>query len=216
MAQMTIYKKESTKNPCFFRDNILIGTAKYTSGFSMDEIMIYQNDQPKYRFKETSYVIWFFKQCLPAIILILTFLLNWSPVFFFVSLALMLLSNRRYTIFEDNIKIVYTKDKWVSAIRNFMIHDDLYYMSTHKNEKFSLLKNGKQIASYSKEPVKIQKAQQNTYHISYTVTEPVEIIELFCLIIDLFHFTDYDGTTTLKILVFRDPHPEYTQWKPEE
>lgn len=53
MAQMTIYKKESTKNPCFFRDNILIGTAKYTSGFSMDEIMIYQNDQPKYRFKET-------------------------------------------------------------------------------------------------------------------------------------------------------------------
>ena len=47
MAQMTIYKKESTKNPCFFRDNILIGTAKYTSGFSMDEIMIYQNDQPK-------------------------------------------------------------------------------------------------------------------------------------------------------------------------
>ena len=105
----------------------------------------------------------------------------------------MLLSNRRYTIFEDNIKIGYTKDKWVSAIRNFMIHDDLYYMSTHKNEKFSLLKNGKQIASYSKEPVKIQKAQQNTYHISYTVTEPVEIIELFCLIIDLFHFTDYDG-----------------------
>ncbi len=73
--------------------------------------------------------------------------------FFFVSLALMLLSNRRYTIFEDNIKIGYAKDKWVSAIRNFMIHDDLYYMSTHKNEKFSLLKNGKQIASYSKEPV---------------------------------------------------------------
>lgn len=216
MAQITIYKEESTKIQRFFCDNILIGTAEYTYGFSMNEIMIYQNEQPKYRFKETNHAIWFLEKCLPGIFLIFIFLLNWSPIFFFISLALMLLSNRRYTIFEDNMKVGCTQDKWVSAIRHFIIHDNLYYLSIHKNEQFSLQKNGKQIALYSKEPIKILKSRPNTYHISYADTEPIEIIELFCLIIDLFLFTTYDGTTILKVLVPHDPHPEYAQWKPEE
>ena len=216
MAQTTIYKEESTKNQRFFCDNILIGTAKYTSGFARNEIVIYQHDKPILRFTETNRMIWFIKKCLPCIIYVLTFLLNWTPFFFFISLALILLLKRQYTVFEDNKKVGYTKNKWVKAMRDFILYDDHYCVSIHKNEQFSLLKNGKQIALYSKEPVKILNSRSSTYHVSYAGSERIEIIELFCLIIDLFLFTDYDGTTTLKIIVPRDPHPEYTQWKPEE
>lgn len=199
MPSTVILKNKSTKVNQFFRDGTLIGTTRYTYGFLMDEIKIYENSNPKYRFSETNHTIWFLRKCIPIISLIL------STVF-----------NGRYSFFENDKKIGYTKEKWLKPIENFVIQDDYYHLSVHKNEIFSLEKNGKQLALYRRSPIEMLKVQQNTYYVEYSKEIEIKIVELFCLLIDLLFFTHYNGKTVLKVVVPYDPHPEYTLWHPDD
>lgn len=199
MPSTVIWKSSSTKGNQFFCNGMLIGTTRYTYGFLMDEIKIYMNSILKYRFSETNHAIWFLRKCIPII-----------------SLFLSTLFNGRYSFFEDNEKIGYAKEKWLKPIETFIIRDDFYHLSAHKNEIFSLEKNGKQIALYRKPPIEMLKVQPNTYCIEYSAEIEIEIVELFCLLVDLLFFTHYNGKTVLKVIVPYDPHPEYALWHPDE
>ncbi len=177
----------------------MIGTSRYTYSFFMDEIVVYQDNIPKYRFKETNRFVWFLRNCL-----------------LFISFIIALFINGRYTIYEAGTEIGYTMEKWVRPIENFMIHDNCYRLFVHKNNHFSLTKNGEQIALYAKRPEKMLEARPDTYDIDYDINEPIEIIELFCLFIDVFFFTHYDGTSHIKVIVPHNRYLEHTLWRPKE
>ena len=178
MAKAVIYKKQLKKEFQFFRDGIMIGTSRYTYSFLMDEIIVYQGSIPKYKFKETNHFIWFLRNCLLLVSFIIT-----------------LFVNGRYTIYEDEKEIGYTLEKWIKPIEHFMLHGDCYRLLPHKGNCFSLTKNGEQIALYTKQPEKMLEIRPDTYDIDYDINEPIEIIELFCLFIDVFFFTPYNGTS---------------------
>lgn len=199
MPSTVIRKKESTKINQFFRDGILIGTTRYTYGFLIDKVIIYKDSNEKYCFSETNHTIWFLRKCIPVISLILSSVLN-----------------GRYAFFENSKKIGYAKEKWIKPVENFIIQDDHYHLLAHKGEKFSLMKNGQQIALYRKAPIEMLKAQPNTYYAEYSNDTEIEIVELFCLLVDLFFFTHYNGKTTLKVIVPYDPHPERALWHPDD
>lgn len=202
MAKAVIYKKQLKKEFQFFRDGIMIGTSRYTYGFLMDEIIIYQDNVPKYKFKETDRVVWFLRNCL-----------------FLISFIIALFINGRYTIYKGEAEIGYTLEKWAKPIENFVIHDDRYRLFVHKGNRFSLTKNGRQVALYKKRPEKVLETSldtRDTYDIDYDINEPSEIIELFCLFIDVFFFTPYDGTSHIKVIIPHDRYPEQTLWQPKE
>lgn len=182
----------------------MIGTSRYTSGFLMDEIVIYQNGAPKYRLKESSRLVWFLRNGLPLIS-------------FLISLFL----NGRYAVFEDDAEIGCAREKWIKPISSFVIRDDLYRMFAHKGNCFSLTKNSIQIALYTKRPEgsvfhAAPPWPAHTYDVDYEEAEQIEIIELFCLFIDVFFFTLYDGTSNIKVIVPNDPYSHHTLWQPNE
>ena len=199
MAKAVIYKKQLKKEFQFFRDEIMIGTSRYTYGFSMDEIVVYQNSVPKYQFKENDRFIWFLRNCLPLLSLIIAALLN-----------------GRYAIFEDDIEIGYAREKWIKPISSFVIRNDVYQLFVHEGNRFSLMKNGIQVALYTKRCEEWLKSQPLTYDIDYDKSEEIEIIELFCLFIDVFFFTPYNGSSHIKVIVPHDRYPEHTLWQPKE
>ena len=129
MPQIIIQKKRCSKHSEFYRDGVLIGTSRYTYGFLMDEIVIYKDNSLKYRFSETNRIVWFLRNCIPLISLVISFFLN-----------------GRYIIFDKNIKIGHSEERWLKPVESFIIQDDHYHLFTHKNEQFSLTKNGEQIA----------------------------------------------------------------------
>lgn len=199
MAKAVIYKKQLKKEFQFFRDEIMIGTSRYTYGFLVDEIVVYQNSVPKYQFKENDRFIWFLRNCLPLLSLIIAALLN-----------------GRYAIFEDDIEIGYAREKWIKPISSFVIRDDIYQLFVHQGNRFSLMKNGIQVALYTKRCEEWLKSQPLTYDIDYDKNEEIEIIELFCLFIDVFFFTPYNGSSHIKVIVPHDRYSEHTLWQPKE
>ncbi len=199
MARTTIYRKREKKFYQFFRDGDRIGTSRYTGGFLMDEILVYQNDMPKYALKEINRFVWFLRNGLLLISL-------------FISLFL----NGRYAVFEDGAEIGYARETWIRPISSFMIRNNLYQVFVHKGNCFSLTKNGTQIALYTKRPEETLKCQPNAYDIDYEKNVQIEIIELFCLFIDTFFFTPYNGTSKVKVVVPHDPYPNHTLWRPKE
>lgn len=199
MAKAVIYKKQLKKEFQFFRDEIMIGTSRYTYGFLMDEIVVYQNSVPKYQFKENDRFIWFLRNCLPLLSLVIAALLN-----------------GRYAIFEDDIEIGYAREKWVKPISSFVIRNDVYQLFIHKGNRFSLMKNGMQIALYTKRCEEWLKSQPLTYDIDYDNSEEIEMIDLFCLFIDVFFFTPYNGSSHIKVIVPHDRYSEHTLWQPKE
>lgn len=198
MPSTIIRKNNSKKVNQFFRDGSLIGTTRYTYGFWMDEIIIYDDNTPVYRFLETNHFIWFLRKCIPI-----------------VSLAVSTILNGRYSIFESEKKIGYTKEMWFKPIENFIINNDHYHLSAHKDEIISLEKNGEQVALYRRTPIEALRVHPNTYYVEYSTEIETKLVELFCLLVDLLFFTHYNGKTVLKVIVPYDPHPEYTLWHPD-
>lgn len=165
----------------------------------MERIVVYEEGAPKYRLVERSKLLWFLTRYLSVI-----------------SLLISVIVNSIYDIYEGDNHIGASQEKWFKGIRSFKINGDLYQINTHKNEKFSLHKNGKQVALYVKTPEKFFTTtyKPRSYSVSYDAMVPLWIIYLFAAWVDLI-FTRADGGDTKKVIVFRDPHPEYTLWQPE-
>lgn len=133
-----------------------------------------------------------------------------------LSLVIALFINGRYTIYEGEAEVGRALEKWVKPIETFLLHGDRYRLSVHRGNRFSLTKNGGQIALYQKRPEKTLEASPGAYDIDYDVNEPLELIELFCLLIDVFFFTPYTGASHINVLVPHDPCPERAHWRPKE
>lgn len=200
MAKAVIEKVSFPKKARFFFNDSFLGTSEYQHGFFMKEILIYQHDTLLYRFKETDRVIWVLRNCL-----------------YLISFVLQIFLCPKYTIFDGKEEIIgnFQKNRF-GAARIFTMYNNQYHLFTHKNNSFSLIKDGKQIALYKKGSLKWLECCPDTYDIYYSSDEPVEIIGLFCLIIDLMFFTDCGGRTITEVIVLHDPHPEYAAWRPEE
>lgn len=196
MSTLTIYRKDSNNFREFYQDNIIIGTSRNTHGFSMNEIVVYQNKIPKVSLREINLFTWFLRHI---------------PI---ISIFFMLFINSRFVFIQDGKKIGYAKDKWFTPIRNFVIYEDIYKIYIHKNNIFSLTKNGIQVALYKKESHPKNKC--NTYSISFSQQESPEIIQLFCIFIDLFFFDCYNGRVIEKNIVFSDHHADHTLWTPDQ
>lgn len=191
MATAIIQKDTSTKKAQFSLNGMFFGTSEYQHGFFMKEILIYQHDTLLYRFKETDRVIWVLRNCL-----------------YLISFVLQIFLCPRYTIFDGKEEVIgNSQENCFRPARTFTMYNNRYHVLVHKNNCFSLTKNGTQIALYRKE--------QNTYCIYYNNNESVETIGLFCLFIDLNFFTNYNGRIA-GVIVLHDPHPEYAAWRPEE
>lgn len=199
MAKTVIYKEHLKKERQFFRDGLMIGMSRGKDGICMDEIVVYQNDAPKYSLREDSRVFWFFYHWLYP-----------------VSCAVQLLLAHRYKVFEDGKEIGFSKEKRTEPPRTFLIHDDEYRLFEHKGNQFSLTKNGIQVALYAKRPEEMLKCKPDTYDIDYDQDEAIEIIELFCLFVDMIFFTPMNGMTNIKVIVPSDPYPHHTLWQPKE
>lgn len=196
MSTMTLNRKDCKDFRQFYQNDILVGTSRNTHSFSMDEITVYQDGIEKIKLKEVNPFIWFLRHI---------------PIF---SIFFMLLFNSRFVFLENGKNIGYTVDKWFRPIRNFIIHRNTYQLYAHKNNIFSLTKNGVQVSLYKKIPY--SKCKRNTYFITFSPQESLEIIQLFCIFIDLFFYDGYNGRIIEKNVVFSDRYPEHISWSPEQ
>lgn len=200
MAKAVIQKKSLTPKANFFFNESFFGISEYQHGFFMKEILIYRNDTLLYHLKETNRVIWILRNCL-----------------YLISFILQLFLYPQYTIFDEKGKIIgYSEGSWFRPKKTFTIDNNQYNIRVHKNNSFSLTKNSIQIALYEKKPFKWLESRPDTYYTFYNDSEPVEIIGLFCIFIDLIFFTDCGGRTITNVFVPYDPHPECTRWRPDE
>lgn len=206
----------------FLIGNAIVGLTNKCSGFSKDKLIIFQDGHPKYRLKESSRLNWALKLFLPMCVLFLCFVLFiFFPQYEFLCVLLFLFFatatgisiNRQYSIFEDGEEIGFSQERWIKPISSFSIRNHTYRICAHSHERYSLFKDGMQIALYNR---RLEKAK-NRYLIYYSADEPLEIIELFCLWIDMFNYDDERGRTILKTFsVYPDKHPEYTFWRPAD
>lgn len=189
----------SYRNTDYYVNGEKIATAFSRECRDLNRIRIYENGQPRYRLDESSRVEWIMRR----------YLLH-------ISLIFQLLKNPTYDVYDGERKVGSSWEKWFKALRTFHINGDMYRTFTHKNETFSLHKNGEQVALYIKTPEKFFSTTSvpRSYSVLYESTEPLWIIYLFCVFEDLCWFADSDNGGTKKILVFRDPYESYTLWTP--
>lgn len=209
MAKMTIsrqrYELETDKELVHYIQNgVVIGTARHTNGFAMEELAVYQNDVPKYSLKEVDRVFWVFYHCL-----------------YLISFALQLFLAPRYKIYEGEEMVGASLEPHTKPARTFRIHQDEYRLFLHAENRFSLTKNGVQIALYTKRPeASILRAAPpwptHTYDVLYEKGEQMDVIRLFCLFIDKRFFLKYNGLSHQKYIVPRDPYSHHTLWQPKE
>lgn len=163
----------------------------------LTRITLYENQQPRYKLIEHSRMEWI--------------LFNWAyPLSFFLPFFL----NPVYDIYDGTKKVGASLERWLKPIHNFSIRNDIYRDHLHKNETFSLHKNGQQIALYIKDPCTFYSTteQQRSYSIWYDESVPTWIIYMFCIFYDWLFFSCHPGTK--KIMVYNDSHIEYTKWRP--
>lgn len=204
----------------FLFDGIPVGLTNKFSRFSKDKLIIFQDGHTKYRLKESNRWNWALNSVLPVCALLLCFALFiffsqneglWVSLFLVFIIMVVGSINRQYSIFEGEEKIGFSQERWIKPISSFLIRNNTYRVCTHSHERYSLFKDGTQIALYNR---KLDKSKSR-YLIYYSADEPLEIIELFCLWIDMFHYDDGRGRITLKTVSLRpDKHPEYTLWRP--
>lgn len=218
----SVYGTNIPHKRTFLIDNVIVGLTNKCSGFSKDKLIIFQDGQPKYRLKESNRLNWALKLLLPICVLFLCFVLFiFFPqyeilcvlLFLFFAITSSISINRQYTIFENEEKIGFSQERWIKPISSFLMQNSTYRICSHSHERYSLFKGEKQIALYNR---KLEKAK-NRYLIHYSADEPLEIIELFCLWIDMFNYDDERGRTIIKTFsIHPDKHPEYTIWRPED
>lgn len=214
-----IYGSKIPHKRTFLLSNTIIGLSNKHSGFSKDKLIIFQDGHTKYILKETNRINWALKRILPICVLFLYLILQiFFPyyellwVLLFIASIMMADSfiNQQYAVFEGKEKV---GSSLIKPINCFSIQNNIYRIYSHGHECYSLFKNETQIALYAR---KLEKAKSK-YLIYYSAEEPIEIIELFCLWIDMFNYDDERGRTILKTFsLFPDKHIEHTVWRPKD
>ncbi len=203
----------------FLFGGMTVGITNKYSRFSKDKLVIFQDGHVKYRLKESNRLNWALRSILPICVLLLCFTLfivfpqyeAWWVLLFLIFTVMVVGSvNRQYSVFEGEEEIGASQERWIKPIGSFSIRNSTYRICSHSHERYSLFKDGMQIALYNR---KLEKSK-NRYLIYYSADEPLEIIELFCLWIDMFHYDDGRWTTLKTFGLHPDKHPEYTFWRP--
>lgn len=206
----------------FLFGSLTVGLTNKYSRFSKDKLIIFQDGQIKFRLKESNRLNWALNSVLPICVLLLCFTLFiffpqyealWVSLFLVFIILVVGSINRQYSIFEGEEEIGFSQERWIKPISSFSIRNNNYRIYSHSHERYSLFKDGIQIALYNR---KLEKSK-NRYLIYYSADEPLEVIELFCLWIDMFHYDEGRGRTILKTFnLHPDKHTEYTFWRPKD
>lgn len=206
----------------FLFGSLTVGLTNKYSRFSRDKLVIFQDGHVKYRLKESNRLNWALNSILPMCLLLLCFMFFiffpqyealWVSLFLIFIIIVVGSINRQYSVLEGEKEIGFSQERWIKPISSFSIRSNTYRIYSHSHERYSLLKDGIQIALYSRN---LEKSK-NKYLIYYSENEPLEIIELFCLWIDMFNYDDGRGRTILKTFrLYPDKHTEYTFWRPED
>ena len=221
-AQSLVYGLKTPHKRTFLFGSLTVGLTNKYSCFSKDKLIIFQGGQVKYRLKESNRLNWALNSILPICVLLLCFTFFiffpqygalWVSLFLVFIILVVGSINRQYSIFEGEEEIGFSQERWINPISSFSIRNNNYRIYSHSHEHYSLFKDGIQIALYSR---KLEKSKSR-YLIYYSADEPLEVIELFCLWIDMFHYDDNRGRTILKTFnLHPDKHTEYTFWRPED
>lgn len=206
----------------FLLGSLTVGLTDKYSHFSKDKLVIFQDGHVKYRLKESNRLNWALNSILPVCVLLLGFTLSiffpqyealWKSLSFIFIIMILTSVNQQYSIFEGEEEIGFSQERWIKPISSFSIRNSNYRIYSHSHERYSLFKDGIQVGLYNR---KLEK-WKNRYLIYYSADEPLEIIELFCLWIDMFHYDNGGGRTVLKTFTLRpDKHTEYTFWRPKD
>lgn len=214
-----IYGSKIPHKRTFMLSNTIIGLSNKHSGFSKDKLIIFQDGHINYILKETNRLNWALRRILPICVLFLCFTLQilfpyyellW--VLLFIASIMMAHSfiNQQYAVFDGKEKVGFSL---IKPLNCFSIQNNIYCIYSHSHECYSLLKNETQIALYTRMLAK----SKSKYLIYYSAEEPIEIIELFCLWIDMFNYDDERGRTILKTFnLFPDKYIEHTVWRPKD
>ena len=221
-APSVVYGLKTAHRRAFLVGSTIIGLSNKFSGFQKDKLVIFQNGRIKYRLKETDRLNWALRFFLPVVnfllcLLFCAFFPQHEPLMVILFIASLVVIHNlfrpRYAVFEEATEIGVSGGNGEISTRSFSIKKDIYRLYYHSGERYSLFKNGTQIAVYE------QKLEnwRNQYLVYYAAEEPREMIELFGLWIDMEHYNDSHGRTLLKSYpLLPDKHPEYALWRPED
>ncbi len=218
-GKSSIYGLKIPHRRTFLREDTIVGLSNRSSGFQKDKLVVFQGDRPKYRVREIDRSNWALRSLLPAgvFLLCLAFLIA-APRYKAFAVLLMISSilmskslfAPQYAVLEDDVEIGALRGK--DPAKGFSRRKEIYHIHSHSEERYSLFKNGTQVALYKRELEK----RRNKYLICYASEEPPERIELFCLWIDMSIYDNERGLTILKTYGPPDKHPEYTSWRPRD
>lgn len=217
-----IYGLDTPHRRTFLVGDTIIGATNKCPWFLKDKLIFFQDGHMKYRARETNRLNWALRSFLPVCIFFLCLsMLIFFPQYEAFGVILVIASFMiadsffypQYAIFKGDVEIGYVRTARKDSIgRAFSINDDIYRIYVHSHEQYSLFKNGVQIALYKR---KLEN-YRSRYHIYYDPERSVEVIQLFCLWIDLFYYDDVGGRIILKTFRHFDKHPEYTVWRPKD
>lgn len=205
----------------FLFGNTIIGSTNICARFSKDKLIVYQNNHVRYRLKETNKWNSTLRFILPICIfflccIFLMLLPQYDNFLMFLTVASIIITpgffNPQYVILENDLEIGFSLETGRKPIKSFSMRNDTYHLYLHSHERYSLFKNEEQIALYRRE---LEKGRSR-YWIYYTPDEPIEMIGLFCLWIDMYYYDDVRGITIIKTTGPPDKHPEYTFWRPKD
>lgn len=119
-----------------------------------------------------------------------------------------------FSIYENSTCIGGSKGKCNSSTYIFYVKDDVYELSLHKQDKVSLLKNGKQVALYQR-IVSGGIEGKAAYSVLHILDVEKKILLLFSMFIDQIYF--FTGNYQWKKAIpLGDKHPERVNWEPTE
>ena len=119
-----------------------------------------------------------------------------------------------FYIYENGACIGRSRAKFNSSVYTFQMKDDVYELSLHKQDKASLLKNGKQIALYQR-MTNSYTEEKAAYSVLHIFGVEKEILLLFSVFVDRIYFFTGDYQWK-KVIPLGDTHPERGDWKPSE
>lgn len=188
----------------YVQNGAVIGSARQTNGVAMENIEVFRDGAPNLSLRETDRWFWV---CY-----------RWLLWF---SMIVQLFFSLRYKVFEGEEMVGGSLEPRTQPAMTFRIHQDEYRLFFHAGNRFSLTKNGVQIALYAKrpEPPALRAAPDwpaHTYDVLYEEGEQLDVIRLFCLFIDKRFFLQYNGRFHQKYIVPLDPYSHHTLWKPNK
>lgn len=211
MAKMTISRQLSELEPDkklvhYVQNGAVIGYARQTNGFAMEDIEVFRDGAPNLSLRETDRWFW----------------VCWRWLLWF-SLLVQMFFSTRYKVFEGEEMVGGSLEPRTRSAMTFRIRQDEYRLFFHAGNRFSLTKNGVQTALYAKRPEGSARRAApdwpaHTYDVLYETGEQADVVRLFCLFIDkrFFLHYNYGGRSHQKYLVPLDPYSCHTLWTPDK